>query len=412
VKTVLDVASTTLIVLAVPLVVAGLVELFLIPLAIWAQLRRRVGPVFDVPVPLVSIIVPAYNEEKVIENCLRSIMADQYPNKELIAVDDGSSDGTFALMQRLGDELGITVVSQRNGGKASALNTGIGLSSGEILCMVDADGMFGTTTISELLAGFEHRNVGAVCGNDQPVNLDRLQTRMLALLTHNTAMSRRALARANCLTIVSGNSGAFRRSVVEELGGYHEGTMGEDLELTWRVRLAGYRVEFCPRALVRAEVPSSIRNLWKQRVRWTRGLIQTAWVHRHKIGRTGSGRVGPYLAYNVASMLVMPVIQLVSIPLILLLLVFGKAPFDTDWVGLAAWLGLVNGGIMTVLAVTLDRAWRDLRYLLTAPLWVAFSVFTSLVTVAGIIRECTRSPQRWNKFDRTGVVSTTGTARS
>jgi cellulose synthase/poly-beta-1,6-N-acetylglucosamine synthase-like glycosyltransferase len=91
---------------------------------------------------------------------------------------------------------------------------------------------------------------------------------------------RRALALINCLPIVSGNIGAFRRSVIDKTGPFLEGFIGEDLELTWRVHKAGFQVNFAPLAVVLAEVPSTVKDLWKQRVRWARGLLQTIRIHK------------------------------------------------------------------------------------------------------------------------------------
>ena len=157
-------------------------------------------------------------------------------------------------------------ITKPNGGKASALNEGYQRSKGEILFFVDADGIFTPGTIDEMLKAFTSSKVGAVCGNDAPVNLDRLQTRLMCLQTHvGTGFVRRALAELNCLPIVSGNLGAFRRSVLEQVGivqanpfvavltqaweinrggPFRDGFIGEDLELTWRVHRAGYQVKF------------------------------------------------------------------------------------------------------------------------------------------------------------------------
>src|SRR6476646_11416464 len=122
-------------------------------------------------------------------------------------------------MQRYAHLPNVTVIDKRNGGKAASLNTGIRYAHGEILFFVDADGIFTGRTIREMLKGFDSEKVGAVCGNDEPINLDRPQTHLAALLTHvGTGFVRRALASINCLPIISGNLGAFRRSVLEQTG--------------------------------------------------------------------------------------------------------------------------------------------------------------------------------------------------
>lgn len=239
----------------------GLLTLAYYPLSLAFALRKPKPPVFESgDDPLVSVIVPAYNEGKVIENCVRSILNSDYASFEVILVDDGSTDDTLARMEPFKADPRVQVIAKSNGGKASALNTGLAASRGEILFFVDADGIFTSSAIREMLNGFTSLKIGAVCGNDAPVNLDRIQTQLACIQTHvGTGFVRRALAMARCLPIVSGNIGAFRRSVLAQTGPFLEGFIGEDLELTWRVHKSGYQVNFNPHAIVMAEVPSTIR---------------------------------------------------------------------------------------------------------------------------------------------------------
>ncbi|GAA1898520.1 glycosyltransferase [Asanoa iriomotensis] len=407
----IDALHAVLLVVGLPLVALGYLELLHYPLAVAADLRRRRPATFDSAEPLVSVIVPAYNEERVVGGCVASILADPYPWKEVVLVDDGSTDATLDVLRSFGDRPEVTVLTRPNGGKAAALNAGLRAANGEICCFVDADGLFTGRTIAELLAGFTSASVGGVCGNDAPVNLDRLQTRLLALLTHGTALARRALALLGCLTVVSGNSGAFRRRVVDEVGGFRTGLLGEDLELTWRVRAAGHAIAFRPRALVYAECPSTLRGLWRQRIRWTRGLVQTARVHRGLVGSRRHGRLGPYLVYNLFTMLAVPPLQLLALTAALALVAIGHSPLPADAPALALWFGLGVATLNVVAAVLLDRAWRDLRFLYVLPAVVVFSVFMSAVTVRALWLEWRNAPARWNKLDRTGVDSRTAPRR-
>jgi len=401
----IDFLHVVVLVVGVPVLALGYLELAYYPLAFVAELRRPRRPVFESAVPLVSVIVPAYNEERVVGACVASILSDRYPRKEVIVVDDGSTDATLRVLRAFGGHPEVLVITQPNGGKAAALNRGLRAARGEICCFVDADGVFTRDTIANLLVGFDSPSVGGVCGNDEPVNLDRVQTRLLALLTHGTALARRALALIGCLTVVSGNSGAFRRRVVDEVGGFHEGTLGEDLELTWRVRAAGYGIAFRPRALVYAECPSTLSGLWRQRIRWTRGLAQTARLHRRLIGSRRHGRLGPYLVYNLVTMLAVPPLQLVALSAALLLVAVGHSPIPPSVPAVAVWLGLGAAIVNVVVAVALDRAWRDLRFLYVLPVVAVFSVFMSVVTVRALWMEWRNAPSRWDKLDRTGVDS-------
>lgn len=349
-----------------------------------------------------SVVVPAYNEGKVLAACIDSILRDTYPRKEIILVDDGSSDDTLAVMQRYARLPTVTVIGKANGGKASALNAGIRVAQGEILCFVDADGIFMPQTIHELLLGFDHERVGAVCGNDEPVNIDRPQTHLAAVLTHvGTGFVRRALASINCLPIVSGNLGAFRRSVLEKIGFFREGFIGEDLELTWRVHKGGYRVNFQPHARVYAEVPSTLHSLWKQRVRWARGLLQTAWLHRDMFFNPRYGLFGFFLPLNVISMVAVPVLQLVTFALLVLMAALGI----TSWLNLLLVIGFLVALTTAAYAIVLDKAWQDLKYLYALPLWFPYSLMMNLVTLWALVLEISRQESKWNKLERTGTVT-------
>ncbi len=384
----------------------GLLTLPFYPLALFYELRRRKPPVFREDPPLVSVVVPAYNEEKVVGRCVESILASDYPRFEVILVDDGSSDGTLAVLRQFEDRPNVVVIGKPNGGKASALNAGLARARGEIIFFVDADGLFSPTTIREMLKGFESEHIGAVCGNDAPVNLDRLQTRLASIQSHvGSGFVRRALATIHCLPIVSGNIGAFRRSVLEKTGPFIEGFIGEDLELTWRVHKVGYNVTFRPRALVYAEVPSTLRGLWKQRVRWARGLLQTARLHKDMFFNPRYGPFGFYLPLNFTGMVIIPLLQLASVILLFILVLLNRSPIALDALSLVGWLGLATAFLATIFSLILDRAWGDLKYLPVVPLWIPYSLFMDAVMLRAIYLELRKAQAAWNKLERTGVVS-------
>ena len=384
------------------------------PLALIAELRPRRAPVFDTPSPLVSIVVPAYNEEKVIANCIKSIESSAYRNFEIILVDDGSTDSTLQVMRRYENPPQVQVISQPNSGKAAALNHGFQGAKGEILFFVDADGIFTRFTIQEMLNGFTSAKVGAVCGNDYPLNQNNPLTKLYCLQTHvGTGFVRRALAEINCLPIVSGNCGAFRRSVLawpfirlgKEGEPYLNGFIGEDLELTWRVHRAGYRVNFAPRAIVRAEVPSTVKMLWKQRVRWARGLLQTVTLHRDMFFNRKYGMLGWYLPINFFNMVIIPILQLLIVFLVILLAAAGFSPIQLNILNIILWVGL-SGALFTVIfSIALDRAWKDLKFFYVITLWVPYSLLMDIVTIWAIILELSGTEAKWNKFERTGVNS-------
>jgi len=412
------VATALVLVLGATLLVVGLVRLVLVPFALVFEARRRrevpgpagLGPTWREP-PLVSVVVPAFDEAVVIDNCIRSLLRSDYPRFEVVCVDDGSRDDTYDRMRRLAEaHERVRAVRQENAGKGAALNRGIALARGEVVLLVDADGVFRPDTITRLLRGFRDPTVGAVCGNDRPVNLDHVLTRFLALVSHvGTGLMRRALDVVDCLPVVSGNVGAFRREVLERTGPLRTDTLGEDLELTWRVHGAGYRVTFAPDALVHAESPSTVRGLWRQRVRWARGLLQVSALHRRMIGNLRYGRFGAYLLYNTVAQVSGPFLQILALlALCVLVVVEGTGWLPPSWWEWILFLGIPLSLALLLLAVLLDRAPRDLRYLWTVPLWPIYSSLMTLVMMEATRLEASDAEGRWDKLERTGTVSVPG----
>ncbi len=419
---VMPVLMVTFALLSAGMVFAGLFTLFYFPLSLSFEFSKK-HSIFGDDSPRVSVIVPAYNEGMVLRNCVRSIMGSDYGNFEVILVDDGSSDDTVSIMHEFIGDPRVKVIRQENRGKAAALNTGMQISQGEVVFFVDADGIFKPDTIRRMLAGFTSGKVGAVCGSDEPVNVDRLQTRLLSVQSHiGTGFVRRALARINCLPIVSGNIGAFRRKALadamqqieqdlklfempEDLRPFREGFIGEDLELTWRVHAAGYRVNFAPDAMVLAEVPSTLHDLWKQRVRWARGFLQTAAIHKGLFFNLKHGPIGIYLPVNYFNMVVLPFLQLATLLCLVILVLAGYEPLALDLLGLVLWLGMGTVLFTSLWSICLDRAWRDLKYLYALPVWIPYTFMMNLVMLQAVLLELKGQRAAWNKVGRTGTVT-------
>jgi peptidoglycan/xylan/chitin deacetylase (PgdA/CDA1 family) len=194
--------------------------------------------------PFVSVIVPAYNEERVIAQTIRSLLRSDYDNFEIIVVDDGSPDRTSEVVrEQFADEARVRLFTKANGGKAEALNYGLRHARGEVVIGLDADTIFAPQTMAALAHRFYDPRIGAVAGNAKVGNRINVVTRWQALeYITSQNLDRRAFASLNCITVVPGAVGAWRRDLLVRAGGFSSDTLAEDQDLTLRVRRLGYRV--------------------------------------------------------------------------------------------------------------------------------------------------------------------------
>jgi peptidoglycan-N-acetylglucosamine deacetylase len=231
--------------------------------------------------PKVSIVVPAYNEELNAVKTIQNLLQTDYPDFEIVFVDDGSSDRTYEVAKTsFGGNPKVTVLTKPNGGKASALNYGIGISTGDFLVCIDADTLLQPQAIRLLISYFSNPLVGAVAGNVKVGNRMNLLTRWqhIEYITSQN-FDRRAFDVLNAIMVVPGAIGAFRKSAVIDAGLFSTDTLAEDCDLTLRLLRKRYRVSSCNGALAYTEVPESIHMLVKQRFRWSFGIMQSFWKH-------------------------------------------------------------------------------------------------------------------------------------
>ncbi|MEO6778894.1 MAG: glycosyltransferase, partial [Gemmatimonadaceae bacterium] len=282
-------------------VVVGAVRLVVIILLATYQRyhRRKPEPNYT---PSVTIIVPAYNEERVIAATLRSLLNQVYDGElEIVVVDDGSPDDTYGVVQRdFGTDPRVRAFRKENGGKASALNFGIARSAGEIIVGLDADTQFTPTTVARLVAPLSDPKVGAVAGNAKVGNRHNLVTRWQALeYVTSQNLERRAFAVLNAITIVPGAVGAWRKSYVQAVGGFSDDTLAEDQDLTWALGEEGVRVTYADDAIAYTEAPDTLSALIRQRFRWSFGTLQCVWKHKRITFRPKYGALGMIAMPNV-----------------------------------------------------------------------------------------------------------------
>jgi cellulose synthase/poly-beta-1,6-N-acetylglucosamine synthase-like glycosyltransferase/peptidoglycan/xylan/chitin deacetylase (PgdA/CDA1 family)/spore germination protein YaaH len=246
--------------------------------------RRHAGEGFE---PFVSVIVPAFNEERVICKTIESLLASDYEEFEIVVVDDGSPDRTSEVVgERFSFEPRVRLFRKENGGKAEALNYGMAQARGEIVVCLDADTIFAPDTLRSLARRFVDPKIGAVAGNAKVGNRINLVTRWQALeYVTSQNLDRRAFSTLNCITVVPGAVGAWRRELVESVGGFSSDTLAEDQDLTLRVRRLGYEVGYEEDAVAWTEAPDTMAGLRKQRFRWSFGTLQCMWKHKGALFR-------------------------------------------------------------------------------------------------------------------------------
>jgi cellulose synthase/poly-beta-1,6-N-acetylglucosamine synthase-like glycosyltransferase/peptidoglycan/xylan/chitin deacetylase (PgdA/CDA1 family) len=277
-------------------IVLGVARLLLLcGLACWHRLfRDEEPPAVQGPGALVTVLIPAFNEEKVIVSTVEGILASDYPNLEVIVIDDGSKDHTaYIARSHFAQDPRVTVLCVPNGGKANALNTGLKNAHGAVVVALDADTHFNRDTITRLVRWFADPAVGAVAGNAKVGNRVNVITRWQALeyiVAQN--LERRALSAIGVLTVVPGAVGAWRKSVLVELGGFPADTLAEDQDLTIAIQTRGYRARFDSSAIAWTEAPVTVRGLAKQRFRWAYGTLQCLWKYRGITFSPSHGELG------------------------------------------------------------------------------------------------------------------------
>ncbi len=261
-------------------------------LAVAQKLKARRRAFDSAYRPQVSVVIAAYDEEKVIRRTVESALANGYPEIEVIVVDDGSRDGTLRVLEEaFGGDARVKIATQPNAGKAAALNHAISLASNEILVALDADTLFRWGTIEKLVRHFADPRVGAVSGNARVGNRNKWITRFQSIeYIYGFNLDRRALDLLNAITVVPGAAGAWRKGLVLAAGGFDNATLAEDTDLTLAIRRLGYRIRYEEDAVAYTEAPEDTRSLARQRFRWSFGTLQAAWKHRDATfdPRTGS----------------------------------------------------------------------------------------------------------------------------
>ncbi|XZF15038.1 glycosyltransferase [Chitinophagaceae bacterium MMS25-I14] len=273
-----------LFVLFLTCIILSMLRVLMLAILAWLQYRKDKKEQLPLlkDAPLVSIIVPAYNEEVNAVASLQNLLRTTYPNFNIIFVDDGSKDATYERVQAaFANDPRVTVLTKPNGGKASALNYGIAQSTAAFVMCIDADTQLLPDALPQMMRHFVNEEVGAVAGNVKVGNQVNLLTKWQSIeYITSQNFDRQAFAYINAITVVPGAIGVFRKEAIEIAGGFTSDTFAEDCDLTIRILRAGYIISNENKAIALTEAPETRKMFLKQRFRWTFGVMQAFWKNR------------------------------------------------------------------------------------------------------------------------------------
>lgn len=346
--------------------------------------------------PLVTIVIPAYNEQNTIAKSIRSALDQDYPNFEIIVVDDGSHDFTPFTVE---SEVIRFIPLRRNRGKAAALNAGVDQAKGEIIVFSDSDSRLDRNALRYLVERFQDPGVGAVAGKVCVTNCNTLLEcwQHLEYVLAQTVMKLAQSSGGGSVTVCPGPVCAVRRTLLLEMGGYKDRTLVEDFDATLELFAQGSRTVYEPRAVAWTNVPRRWRVLGAQRTRWYRGNLQIFTWHRQLFFKPGSGRLGmfwlPYTLFFGFGGVLLELLLLASFPV---LLYFSGAPGPLLLLGLI-FLVLIESlvALQYLTALALERDLRP-RLILAALINKPYHVYLAWIRLVAMFREFKKMEATWN----------------
>lgn len=272
----------------------------------WSWNAQTHAPVL-VGNPLISILIPCFNEEQSARETISAALAQRYQNIEVIAINDGSSDNTALVLEKLAQEqprLRIIHLAE-NQGKAVALKAGAAAARGDLLVCIDGDAMLDRDAAAYLAAPLIHYpKVGAVTGNPRirtrSTLIGRIQVGEFSSIIGLIKRTQRIYGR---VFTVSGVIAAFRRQALADVGYWSPDMITEDIDISWKLQLRHWEIFFEPRALCWILMPETLKGLWRQRLRWAQGGAEVFLVNLRKIARWEHHRMWPlFLEYALSTL--------------------------------------------------------------------------------------------------------------
>lgn len=370
----------------------------------------RSSPITDHKfVPFVSIIIPVYNEAKILEQSVTSLIRQDYERFEIIIVNDGSTDETADVAETLAGyrsgkygPIRIVLIDKPNGGKASALNAGVQYSTADLVLCMDGDSQLAPETLRVSVRHFLDPSVGAVAGNVKVLNRRRILSTLQALeYVEGLNLLRSAQSALGMVSIIPGPIGVFRKEAIAKAGWYSDDTFAEDADLTLNLRLSGWKILYEPRAVSYTEAPESLHQLLKQRYRWTRGILQSLRKHRRQLFRPLIDPKNTLVLWSLFyEAIIWPTMNIfANLFFIIIALFFGLSTTIILW-----WASMALLDIMTALyCVAVDR--EELRLVLYAIIYrMVFILIVDITKAAATVEEFLGVEMTWGKLERIGAA--------
>jgi poly-beta-1,6-N-acetyl-D-glucosamine synthase len=401
-----------------PLILKCMIQLVSAPFYSFKENRRQTRPKMN-PLPKVSVLIPAWNEEVGIIKTIQSVLDTQYQHLEVIVINDGSTDSTHQLVSEFGEAFGerqaagdipgltsFKYLHLTNGGKAKALNCGLRQASGELVITVDADSVMDADAINQMITHFSDARVGAVAGNVIVGNRKKPIELMQQLEYLFGFFFKRADSNFNSVYVIGGAAAAYRKSVLEQLGGFDETIITEDVEMSIRILAHGYKTRYAANAVIYTEGPNDWQGLSRQRLRWKYGRLLTYIKHKSLFFSCQKQHNRYFTCF------LMPLAIYAEIVLLfegaLLLAFYGFTIYANAYLPLAIMISLMSA--LVVVQVLIDRKSNFHRNLLfLAPVaWLVFYVIDA-VELQALYRSLKRVVKRekieWQRWVRVGILN-------
>ena len=364
--------------------------------------------------PLVSTIIPAWNEEVGLVSTVKTLLISSYRPLEIVVVNDGSTDKSDEKMRAFIQEYQLHLEGspnyvpiiyhyQPNGGKGSALNKGISLSHGEIIMTFDADSVVHKHAIQHFVSYFADPDVMAAAGNIKIGNTKTILGLIQSLEYCIGFQLKKTEALLGTVFVIGGAAAAFRREVFQRLGRYNVGTLTEDLDISLRIQEAGMRIVYVPEAIVHTEGPTTLHSLLKQRLRWKRGRIEALNAHKSSLFSRKQGSRNFFFWIVLPMILVEDIQSLFGALYVILVYTYSLLTLNFSLL----LLNIVVSSAILLFQMSEDRHFRELLYILLIPISWFMLHFVTFVELNAFCRAFytfyRKREVKWQKWQRTGV---------